>query len=173
MMKLSNVLVLIVFAVSFSASAKTKKTNPSNKKEVAATKSTKNEVVNCSEIEKPFVYVPKQQARLIVDPRQEVIFDGGNQTPRILMIDSVGTKDRPRLNVMTGLQVLENGNMKSYPHRISIKMPIEERGMAPKVVQVVFAPTDKDKKIAVAVQIEYLKMDEKTCHAAAVADFKP
>lgn len=127
---------------------------------------------NCEIIQKPFVHQPSKQVRLVVDPRQEVIFDGVDKTPRILMIDSVGTKDRPRLKVMTGLQVLENGSMKSYPNRVSIRLPTEEQGMTPRVIQVVFGPTSEKTKAATLIQIEYKKVTGKDCLKPEIKKFQ-
>lgn len=75
----------------------------------------------------PLVLTPTKSYQLKVDRLQEVILDGGTQLPKITGIKAVGDKGKPMLTVMSGLQVLEKGQMKSYPHRISIKMNEAEK----------------------------------------------
>lgn len=70
----------------------------------------------------PLVLTPTKNYQLEVDKSQEIILDGGTQLPKITAIKATGPKGKPMLTVMSGLQVLEKGQMKSYPHRISVKM---------------------------------------------------
>jgi len=70
----------------------------------------------------PLVLTPTKNYQLEVDKLQEIILDGGTQLPKITAIKGTGSKGKPMLTVMSGLQVLEKGQMKSYPHRISVKM---------------------------------------------------
>jgi len=70
----------------------------------------------------PLIIAPTKSYQLEVDRHQEVILDGGAQLPKITGIQGSTLKGKPMLSVMSGLQVLEKGEMKSYPHRISVKM---------------------------------------------------
>lgn len=89
----------------------------------------------------PLVLTPTKSYQLKVDRLQEVIVDGGSQLPKITGIKAVGDKGKPMLTVMSGLQVLEKGQMKSYPHRISIKMNEAEKDWQ-RPVEVSFAAPD-------------------------------
>lgn len=70
----------------------------------------------------PLVLAPTKNYSLEIDKAQEIILDGSTQLPKITSVKGTGPKGKPMLTVMSGLQVLEKGQMKSYPHRISIKM---------------------------------------------------
>lgn len=70
----------------------------------------------------PLVLTATKSYQVQVDRHQEVILDGGHQLPKITGIKASGPKGKPLLTVMSGLQVLEKGQMKSYPYRISLKM---------------------------------------------------
>ncbi|MBC7371498.1 MAG: hypothetical protein H7326_08035 [Bdellovibrionaceae bacterium] len=70
----------------------------------------------------PMVLSPTKNHVLEISKFQEVILDGGTTLPKITGIQGKGPKGKPMLSVMSGLQVLEKGTMKSYPHRISFKM---------------------------------------------------
>jgi len=61
-----------------------------------------------------------QQLRL--ESRQDLIFDGVSERPQIKKIEQIKDKIKPKINVMVGLQVLEKGQMKSYPHRALVKI---------------------------------------------------
>lgn len=71
---------------------------------------------------KPLVLAPTKSYQIVVHRAQEIILDGESKLPKITAIKGVTPKGKPMLTVMSGLQVLEKGQMKSYPHRISIKM---------------------------------------------------
>lgn len=75
----------------------------------------------------PLMLTPNKSYQLEVDRTQEVILDGGTQLPKITGIKGSTPKGKPMLTVMSGLQVLEKGQMKSYPHRISIKLNEAEK----------------------------------------------
>lgn len=70
----------------------------------------------------PLVLTSTKSYQLEVDKSQEIILDGGTQLPKITAIKGTTPKGKPMLTVMSGLQVLEKGQMRSYPHRISVKM---------------------------------------------------
>ena len=70
----------------------------------------------------PMVLAPNKNHVLEISKHQEVILDGGTSLPKITGIQGKGPKGKPMLSVMSGMQVLEKGSMKSYPHRISFKM---------------------------------------------------
>lgn len=76
---------------------------------------------NPSELD-PLVLTPTKNYQIEVDRRQEVILDGSSQLPKITGIKGTTPKGKPMLTVISGLQVLEDGKMKSYPNRLSIKM---------------------------------------------------
>lgn len=70
----------------------------------------------------PLVLTPTKNYELQVDRHQEIILDGVGELPKITGIKATSPKGKPMLTVMSGLQVLENSQMKSYPHRISLKL---------------------------------------------------
>lgn len=100
----------------------------------------------------PLVLTPTKSYQLKMDRQQEVILDGGTQLPKITGIKAAGDKGKPMLTVMSGLQVLEKGQMKSYPHRISIKMNDAEKDWQ-RPVEVNFAAADGK---AYSLNIEWL-----------------
>lgn len=128
---------------------------------------------NCKEIEKPFVVGVTKSLRVIADPRQEVVFDGKDHLPKVLFIESVGQKDRPRLTVLSGLQVLENGKMVSYPYRVSLRLPEDEQRGAPKLIQAIIAPQKESKKQkTLALQIDYTAYKEDSCTTPQIGAYK-
>ncbi|WP_413288613.1 hypothetical protein [Bdellovibrio sp. HCB337] len=100
----------------------------------------------------PVVLTPTKSYQLKVDRLQEVILDGGTQLPKITGIKGSSEKGKPMLTVMSGLQVLEKGQMKSYPHRVSIKMNEAEKDWQ-RPVEVSFAGADGK---AYTMNIEWL-----------------
>jgi hypothetical protein len=75
----------------------------------------------------PLVLTPTKSYQLQVDRQQEVILDGGTQLPKVTGIKGTGPKGKPMMTVMSGLQVLEKGQMKSYPYRVSLKLNEAEK----------------------------------------------
>ena len=90
----------------------------------------------------PLVLTPTKSYQLEVDRAQEIILDGGTALPKITGIKGTTPKGKPMVTVMSGLQVLEKGEMKSYPHRISIKLNEAEKDWD-RPIEVSFAGTDK------------------------------
>lgn len=70
----------------------------------------------------PLVLSPTKNYQLEIDKSQEIVLDGGTLLPKIKSIKGTGPNGKPMLTVMSGLQALEKGQMKSYPNRISVKM---------------------------------------------------
>lgn len=64
-----------------------------------------------------------------------LILDGETATPKIQKIEAASSEGKPQLNVLTGMQAFENGAMKSYPHRISIKSMDPHRQKKPVLIQ--------------------------------------
>jgi CobQ-like glutamine amidotransferase family enzyme len=50
---------------------------------------------------------PTKSYQVEIDKVQEIILDGGTQLPKITSIKAAGSKGKPMLTVMSGLQVLE------------------------------------------------------------------
>lgn len=84
----------------------------------------------CVWTDKTFEMVPDKNAKIVADARQEIIFQGTNKPPKILSMKKIvkgkPMGDKPQMNVMTGLQVLENGQMKSYSNKVSFKLSAAE-----------------------------------------------
>ena len=97
----------------------------------------------------PLVLSPTKNYQLEIDKTQEIIIDGGTQLPKITAIKGTMPKGKPMLTVMSGLQVLEKGQMKSYPHRISIKMNEMEKEWD-KPIEIILA--DQGKTYAISVK---------------------
>lgn len=96
----------------------------------------------------PVILSPTKNYQLEVDKTQEIILDGGTQLPKITAIKGTTPKGKPMLTVMSGLQVLEKGQMKSYPHRISIKMNDMEKELD-KPVEIAFENQGKPYTVSV------------------------
>lgn len=91
----------------------------------------------------PMMISPTKNYSLEISKYQEVILDGGTRLPKITGIQAKSPKGKPMLSVMSGLQVLEKGGMKSYPHRISFKMNDAEQDWE-RPVEVKFSHEGKD-----------------------------
>lgn len=90
----------------------------------------------------PLVLTPTKSYQLEADRTQEIILDGETQLPKITGIKGSTPKGKPMLTVMSGLQVLENGQMKSYPHRVSIKLNEAEKDWE-RPIEVSFSGSEK------------------------------
>lgn len=61
-----------------------------------------------------------------------LILDGSaGRTPLIKKIEAASALGKPQLNILTGMQAFENGSMKSYPHRVTLKSLDPDRRKKP------------------------------------------
>lgn len=96
----------------------------------------------------PLVLSSSKNYELQVDRHQEIILEGAGQLPKITGIKGATPKGKPMLTVMSGLQVLEKGQMKSYPHRISLKLNEMEKDWE-RPIEVTFENQGKPYKMTV------------------------
>lgn len=90
--------------------------------------------------------------KITADARQEIVFNGETALPKIVGIKPVGAATKPQLKVISGLQILENGKMKSYPNKISLRLDESEISNTPLAIEVQF----ESKKKMTKIQVEYV-----------------
>ena len=106
--------------------------------------------------DKPFETKVKSPIKIIADARQEIILNGETDLPKIISIKPVDAGSvKPQLKVISGLQVLENGQMRSYPNKISVRLSEAEIAKTPLAIEIQF----KGQK-PIKMQIEYVGLQK-------------